>query len=93
MEGNGVTKIVLSSAWTQGGRTEFASESGSLTDVIKGFAAAHPQYRYRLLDHDGEPFGYFNVFVDDQLVRASERSGAVVSPGSTVTIVPPLAGG
>lgn len=93
MERNDAIKIVLSSAWTRGGPTEFASDAGRLTDVIKGFAAGNPQYRYRLLDHDGEPFSYFNVFVDDQLVRARERSATVVCPGSTVTIVPPLAGG
>lgn len=88
-----MTKIVLSPAWTQDGKTEFESPAGRLGDVIKDFAAEHPRYRHRLLDHNGEPFRYFNVFIDGQLVRARELSAATVSPDSTITIVPPLAGG
>jgi sulfur-carrier protein len=86
-------KIVLSSAWAQGGQTEFNGSAGRLRDVIKEFVDGNPDYRRRLLDTDGEPLTYFNVYVDDDLVPRHRRATATVNAGSTITIIPPLAGG
>jgi len=57
------------------------------------FAAQYPDYRRRLLDTTGEPLTYFSVFLDDDNVPRHERKDVMVKHGSTITIVPPLAGG
>ncbi|GAB3974270.1 hypothetical protein GCM10029978_055450 [Actinoallomurus acanthiterrae] len=88
-----MVKIVLSSAWSQGGRTEFEGDAGSLHEVIRAFAAGNPAYRRRLLNADGEPLTYFNVYLDDVLVPRQDRATTEVEDHTTVTIVPPLAGG
>ncbi|WP_159941997.1 MULTISPECIES: MoaD/ThiS family protein [unclassified Nocardiopsis] len=85
--------IVLSSAWTQGGQTRFEAREGTLREVLRDFAASRPAYRHRLLDGEGEPLGYFNVYLDEEFVPRGERATTPVRPGATVTIVPPLAGG
>ncbi|OOC53352.1 MULTISPECIES: MoaD/ThiS family protein [Nocardiopsis] len=85
--------IVLSSAWAQGGQTRFEVGEGLLNEVLKEFAVSQPAYRHRLLDGDGEPLGYFNVYLGDEFVPRGHRADAPVRPGTTVTIVPPLAGG
>jgi molybdopterin converting factor small subunit len=88
-----MVKIVLSCGWTHRGQTEFEGSEGMLLDVIKTFAAQYPDYRRRLLDTAGEPLTYFSVFLDDHNVPRHERKDVMVKHGSTVTIVPPLAGG
>lgn len=88
-----MVKILLSTGWAHRGQTEFTGHEGPLHEVIKEFAANNPAYRNRLLDVDGEPLSYFNVYLDDDLVPRDRRATAVVAAGSTLAIVPPLAGG
>jgi len=85
--------VLVSRAWAQHGRTRFEAGSGPLPDIIKAFAAAEPEYQRRLLDSDGEPYGYVSIFVDEEQVPRHLRASVDVADGSTVTIVPPLAGG
>lgn len=85
--------IVVSRAWAQDGQTEFSVEPGSLPDVLRSFAAAHPDYRRRLLDEDGRPYGYLSIYLDEELVPRHRHGSADVAAGSTVTIIPPLVGG
>lgn len=88
-----MVKIVLSSGWAHRGRTEFEAQQGRLTDVIKDFAAQHPDYRRRLLDSDGELLRYYSIYIDNDPVPRHEQAAALVSDGSTVAIIPPMAGG
>ncbi|MFC5186372.1 ubiquitin family protein [Actinomadura harenae] len=88
-----MARILLPAGWTHGSETEFDVPDGPLAEVIKGFARAHPAHRRRLLGEDGEPLGYFNVYVDDDPVERADRAAAEVGADSVVTIVPPLAGG
>lgn len=85
--------IVLPSVWSADGRTRFEASGGPLQDIIKRFVAENPSYRRRLLGPDQEPAGYINICVDDALVPRRLRSSTVVPDGSTVTIIPPMAGG
>jgi hypothetical protein len=85
--------IILPTGWTHRGHKEFEGIEGPLPDVIKSFAIAHPDYKWRLLDVDGEPFGYFNVYLDDEPVPRGERLTTTVTPGATLIISPPLTGG
>ncbi|MBV9445816.1 MAG: MoaD/ThiS family protein [Streptosporangiaceae bacterium] len=88
-----MTTIVVPAGWAHRGRTKFEGTAGRLTDVIKAFVIANPGYKRRLLGPDGEPFSYFNVYLDDEFVPRADRWETVVRPGATVTILPPLNGG
>jgi hypothetical protein len=85
--------IVISRAWAQRGQTEFEADAGRLPDIIKGLADAEPNYRRRLLDEHGELYGYLSIFIDAEEVPRELRSTVDVADDSTITIVPPLAGG
>jgi hypothetical protein len=88
-----VVKIILPSVWTQGGRTDFEGVEGPLGDVLRRFAADHPDYRRRLLGPDAEPLMYVNICVDDDLIPRHLRSATLVEAGSIVTVIAPMAGG
>ncbi|HEV2887548.1 MAG TPA: MoaD/ThiS family protein [Jatrophihabitans sp.] len=85
--------VVVSRAWAQHGRTTFETDAGRLPDVLRQLADAEPEYRRRLLNSDGEPYGYLSIFVDAESVPRNSRAEIEVADGSTVTIVPPLVGG
>ncbi|MEU8261686.1 MoaD/ThiS family protein [Micromonospora sp. NPDC048999] len=88
-----MVKIVLPGVWAEGGKSTFDTEAGPLPEVVKRFVAENPAYRRRLLGPDQEPAGYLNVCIDDVLVPRQARAATVVADGSTVTIIPPMAGG
>ncbi|MER7013628.1 MoaD/ThiS family protein [Saccharopolyspora sp. NPDC000359] len=85
--------IVLSTAWTQGSQSAFTCGSGPLGEVLKRFAAAEPRYRHRIVGENGEPFQYYNVYLDGEAVPRRGRDDVLVGETSTVHVVPPLAGG
>ncbi|MDL4776697.1 MULTISPECIES: MoaD/ThiS family protein [Thermomonosporaceae] len=88
-----MARIVLPAGWSHRGQSEFDGGEGPLHEVIKRFADDHPHYRRRLLDPDGEPRTYFNVYLDDTAVPRGDRSSTTVGAGNVITIVPPMAGG
>jgi molybdopterin synthase sulfur carrier subunit len=88
-----MVRILLSSGWAHRGQTEFECHEGDLLEVITEFVAAYPGYRHRLLDAEGRPRSYYNVYLNDDLVHRDRRAGVRVESGSTVAIGPPLAGG
>ncbi|MCX0241687.1 MULTISPECIES: MoaD/ThiS family protein [Streptomyces] len=88
-----MVKVVLPSVWAADGQTEFEVPAGLLHEVIKRFVADHPSYARRLLGTDHEPAGYINMCVGDALIPRKSRATTVVPEGSTVVLIPPMAGG
>ena len=86
-------KIILPAGWTQGRRTEFEGTEGPLHDIIRRFAADHPDYGRRVLGPDAQPLTYVNFCVDDDLVPRHLRATTTVEAGSTITVMAPMAGG
>jgi molybdopterin synthase sulfur carrier subunit len=76
-----------------GGVKEVHVEPGALSDVIAALDAAHPGFRDRLLDDDGNLRKFVNVFVDDDDVRYLDGLDTKVPDGITVSIIPAVAGG
>ena len=61
--------------------------------VLDGLETAHPGFRERLFDDQGELRRFVNVFVDDEDIRFLDGVNTEVKDGATVSIVPAVAGG
>jgi sulfur-carrier protein len=76
-----------------GGESEVAVEGETLAEVIEALEAAHPGFKERLLDDEGQLRRFVNVFVADDDVRFLEGLDTKVPDGETVSIIPAVAGG
>lgn len=76
-----------------GGAATVEVEGGTLKSVIEDLEAQHPGIGERLLDDSGELRRFVNVFVDDEDVRFQEGLSTPVDEGTTVSIIPAVAGG
>jgi molybdopterin converting factor small subunit len=76
-----------------GGQSEVVVDGNTLDEVLDNLDAAHPGFRARLLDDDGNLRRFVNVFVADDDVRYLEGLGTPVPEGETVSIIPAVAGG
>jgi molybdopterin synthase sulfur carrier subunit len=76
-----------------GGQSEVVVDGSTLDEVLDSLDAAHPGFRSRLLDDDGNLRRFVNVFVADDDVRYLDGLGTPVPEGETVSIIPAVAGG
>ena len=75
------------------GDSEVAVEGNTLAEVIEALESAHPGFRERLLDDEGQLRRFVNVFVADDDVRFLDGLETPVPAGETVSIIPAVAGG
>ncbi|QGG96458.1 ubiquitin-like small modifier protein 1 [Actinomarinicola tropica] len=75
------------------GASEVTVEGETLAQVIENLEAAHPGFRERLLDEEGNLRRFVNVFVADDDVRFLDGLDTKVPDGETVSIIPAVAGG
>jgi hypothetical protein len=88
--------LVVPGSWhnVTSGRLQSDLAAGNLRELMEAFVRAHPEARYRLFAPGGELLRYHNFFVDGEPVyRTTPPDQVPLQPGSTVEIVPPLAGG
>jgi molybdopterin synthase sulfur carrier subunit len=76
-----------------GGAAEISAEAGTVADVLRALDGAHPGFAERLFDDTGELRRFVNVFVADEDIRFLEGIETPVADGTTVSIVPAVAGG
>ena len=76
-----------------GGSSTVEVEGATLGDVLTALEAAHPGFRERLFDEDGALRKFVNVFVADDDVRYLDGLGTATPAGTTVSIIPAVAGG
>jgi sulfur-carrier protein len=76
-----------------GGAGEVPVEATTVRDAIAAVDAAHPGIAYRVLDDKGELRRFVNVFVADEDVRFLNGLDTELAPGTTVSLVPAVAGG
>ena len=76
-----------------GGASTVSVEGETLADVLENLNAAHPGFSDRLLDSAGNLHKFVNVFVADDDVRYMDGLNTAVPAGSTVSIIPAVAGG
>ena len=76
-----------------GGEAEVSADGGTVGDVLKAFAEAHPDTREQLFSEDGELNRYVNVYLNDEDVRVLDGLDTAASADDTVVILPAMAGG
>jgi molybdopterin converting factor small subunit len=75
-----------------GGEKRVTATGSTLAAVIADLDLRHPGLGERLIS-EGKLHRFVNIYVDDEDVRFSGGLGTEVSDGSTVTILPAVAGG
>ncbi len=76
-----------------GGASTVEVEGATLREVLTALDAAHPGFGERLFDGAGELHKFVNIFVADDDVRYLQGLDTAVAPGTTVSIIPAVAGG
>ena len=76
-----------------GGASTVSVEGATLADVLKSLNGAHPGFSDRLFDGEGNLHKFVNIFVADDDVRYMDGLNTAVPAGSTVSIIPAVAGG
>lgn len=76
-----------------GGEATVSAEGATLREVLADLERQHPGIGERLLDEHGELRRFVNVFVDDEDVRFQQGLDTPVPDGTTVSIIPAVAGG
>ena len=76
-----------------GGAATVPVDGSSVASVLKALEAAHPGFEDRLFDDTGKLRRFVNVFVAEEDIRFLDGLDTPVADGSTVSIVPAVAGG
>ncbi|MDQ6783978.1 MAG: MoaD/ThiS family protein [Actinomycetota bacterium] len=76
-----------------GGEGSLRVEGSTVAEVLAAIDAAHPGFNDRLFDESGKLRRFVNVFVNDEDIRFLGGTDASVAEGTTVSIVPAVAGG
>ena len=75
------------------GASEIAVDGATVSEVLDQLEAAHPGFKERLLDADGQLRRFVNLYVADDDVRFRDGLATPVADGDTVSIIPAVAGG
>jgi len=76
-----------------GGTAEVSVEGSTLGEVLGALDATYPGIGPRVLDDAGKLRRFVNVYVDDDDVRFAEGLDTATPDGSSVAIIPAVAGG
>jgi len=76
-----------------GGASTVEVEGATLREVLTALDAAHSGFADRLFDGAGDLHKFVNIFVADDDVRYLQGLDTPVAPGTTVSIIPAVAGG
>lgn len=68
-------------------------EACTVGEVLAAVAGEHPELAERILDAEGEPRRFVNIFVRDEDIRFLEGLATTVGDGDVVSVVPAVAGG
>ena len=76
-----------------GGSAEVLVEGTTLAEVLSALEAAHPGIAARVLDDTGKLRRFVNVYVGDEDVRFAEGLDTLTPAGTSVSVIPAVAGG
>ena len=76
-----------------GGEKEVSADGGTVGEVLRGLAAAHPGTESQLFSEEGTLNRYVNVYLNDEDVRVLDGLDTPVGESDTLVILPAMAGG
>jgi len=76
-----------------GGADEVALEAATVGQALAALVARHEGLAERILDADGRPRQFVNIFVGKADLRTLQGLETVLAPGDVISIVPAVAGG
>ena len=76
-----------------GGASEVTAEGETLADVIEDLERSYPGIRARVVDDAGKLRRFVNVYVGDEDVRFAEGLATKTPDGTSVSVIPAVAGG
>lgn len=76
-----------------GGAATVEVHASDLRTAIDELDAKHPGFKGRLLDDDGQPRQFVNLFVNDEDVRLGRGLDSPLGTDDEIAIVPAVAGG
>ena len=76
-----------------GGDSEVSVEAATVSEALKALDAQHSGFAERLFDEHGELRRFVNVFVADEDIRFMQGVDTPLDDGTTVSIIPAVAGG
>ena len=76
-----------------GGEAEVKAEGSTLRELLDALEADHPGLKARVLDDEGKLRRFVNVYVGDEDVRFADGLATATPPGSSVSVIPAVAGG
>jgi molybdopterin synthase sulfur carrier subunit len=79
-------------AYTQG-ESVVSADGGTLHEVLDALDASYPGIRGRVLDDDGQLRRFVNVYVSDDDVRFAQGLATPTPDGTSISIIPAVAGG
>jgi molybdopterin synthase sulfur carrier subunit len=75
-----------------GGQREVVAEGDNVRDLLEDLLGRFPGLRTQLVE-DGDIAPFVNVYVEGEDVRTLDGLETEVTPGSTVILLPAMAGG
>ena len=76
-----------------GGEATVEVQASNLRGAIEQLDARFPGFKGRLLDDDGQPRQFVNLFLNDEDVRLGKGLDSPLSEQDEIAIVPAVAGG
>ncbi len=76
-----------------GGESEVTAQGSTLADVIEDLERSYPGIRARVVDDEGKLRRFVNVYVGDEDVRFTVGLGTATPDGTSVSVIPAVAGG
>jgi molybdopterin synthase sulfur carrier subunit len=68
-------------------------QANDLRSAIDELEGRYPGFKDRLLDADGEPRQFVNIYLNDEDIRLGEGLNARLQDSDEISIVPAVAGG
>jgi molybdopterin synthase sulfur carrier subunit len=76
-----------------GGESTVKVDAENLRTAIEELDSKHPGFKGRLLDDNGHPRQFVNLFLNDEDVRMGRGLDSPVAESDEIAIVPAVAGG
>jgi MoaD family protein len=76
-----------------GGEKEVSADGGTVGEVLRALAEAHPATESQLFSEEGTLNRYVNVYLNDEDVRVLDGLDTPVKDSDTLVILPAMAGG